>query len=470
MDKKQIILACILLCSAFLSIGMLTVGQGWGGDFASYIMQAESIARGDVNSYLSRTQHFITYPWGYPLLLSLPIFLFGKEFFVLKLLNTTIYILFLLCTHYLVRGRTNYKTAVILVSLLAFNPSVLVLHNEILSDIFFLFLSTLTIFLIDKIYFSKKATLKIKLRIILGLLIYSCFFTRTNGIILLPTLLVAQLASRQFKKDKFTITNNKMLIIELTPYLIFSTLNVFGHILFKKNLTNMDYFSFGNLTTFLNHMIYNAKLLSFFFGSLLVYSISFIFFLIGLKTIKTKDWHLLMFMILTISIYITWPDEQGLRLYFPIISYYLLFAIRGSYLIANKFISKRRLFNHLTIYWYFLIIIFLFYSVQLVVANLKNNRRQSGPYDQISAQMFDYINKNVKPNETVGSIRPRVVTLITGKRAVLTLEADKMMQVNYIIFHKENSRYYASTRRLVDQRFINNVFENQNFIIYKVNN
>ena len=81
MNKKALLmLALIVLVSGAISFFMLTRGQSWLDDFASYVMQAKSILNGSMVESVRRNGFTVSqssyppgpvaYPWGFPLLLT----------------------------------------------------------------------------------------------------------------------------------------------------------------------------------------------------------------------------------------------------------------------------------------------------------------------------------------------------------------------------------------------------------------
>src|SRR5512138_2302493 len=76
---QRALLIVVILASLFLGASNLTRGHEWGDDFASYIMQAESIWNGTMQQFAEHNSFTIfesssqigpvAYPWGYPLIL-----------------------------------------------------------------------------------------------------------------------------------------------------------------------------------------------------------------------------------------------------------------------------------------------------------------------------------------------------------------------------------------------------------------
>ena len=99
-----IVLVLVLLSYGLTAYFTLNSSQGWGDDFASYIMQARSIVDGTEKSFFEHNSLTIynssedigpvAYPWGYPLLLAPVYRIFGLDLFALKLTNIFFFLLF----------------------------------------------------------------------------------------------------------------------------------------------------------------------------------------------------------------------------------------------------------------------------------------------------------------------------------------------------------------------------------------
>src|SRR3990172_3544003 len=161
--QTSIILVLILLASALLGSSVLTRGHFWGDDFAAYIGKAQSFLHGEMDSFVVRNGFTVSqssreeghqmgpaaYPWGFPLIL-VPVYaLAGLSPLALKLPGLLAYLGFLLVIFFLTRRRFTLTESLLAVSLFAFNPELLRFLDNILSDIPFLFLSTMAILVAD---------------------------------------------------------------------------------------------------------------------------------------------------------------------------------------------------------------------------------------------------------------------------------------------------------------------------------
>src|SRR5512134_1211006 len=154
---RNTILAIMIVTSLMIGAATLRRGHDWGDDFAWYILQAKSIVDGTTDEFMEQsaftnyesTLHLgpLAYPWGYPLILAPVYALKGISPLALKLPGLFFYAGFLVCLFLLVKDRLTRIESLLLVSLFAFNPLLLGFLDQILSDIPFLFFSTLTLLL-----------------------------------------------------------------------------------------------------------------------------------------------------------------------------------------------------------------------------------------------------------------------------------------------------------------------------------
>src|ERR1041385_6393908 len=135
----------ILIISLSLGFASLTRGHDWGDDFASYIMQSQSIVHGNIAEFIQQNAFTIqnssiligpiTYPWGYPLLLTPFVAFNGIHPLLLKIPSLFFFVGFLICFYFLTKDRLTPIESLLLLALFAFNPTLLQFLNQILSDI-----------------------------------------------------------------------------------------------------------------------------------------------------------------------------------------------------------------------------------------------------------------------------------------------------------------------------------------------
>ncbi len=317
------LLVLILLLSALLSISSLTHGQVWGDDFAGYILQAQSLLHGSPQDFIQHNTFTIqnssyppgpvAYPWGYPAMLAPLLALFGLKLLPLKLLNTLVYLFFLYALFLLGRTRLPAGWALALTAIFAFNPALLFAHDQIISDLPFLFLSTLAVLFIEsRTWTSPRGAL------LTGIVIFLASSVRTNGVLLLIPLLVSQALDLRARS-----LSGRWLTLAL-PWLAFAALLVLQFILLPSGQDSyLSHLSMLNGQVLLSNLGYYFRLqaefvkgipLGVFFlvlmGALLLYDL-----LVALR----RNLAILSYIAATLVLLILWPENQGLRFIFPLL-------------------------------------------------------------------------------------------------------------------------------------------------------
>jgi hypothetical protein len=135
----------------------------------------------------------LAYPWGFPLALAPFYALFGLNLLALKWVNLVFYLLFLMTLWYGLRNRHTFLWRTILVCFFAFNPYMMGFLNNLLSDIPFLFLSTLMVLMIGRVTIQRMPIISTKWdHLLLGIGIALATFVRVNAVLLLGTLALTQ--------------------------------------------------------------------------------------------------------------------------------------------------------------------------------------------------------------------------------------------------------------------------------------
>ncbi|HEX6034717.1 MAG TPA: hypothetical protein VFY83_09800, partial [Anaerolineales bacterium] len=194
---RNALLPILILASLVLGASSLTRGHQWGDDFAWYIVQAKSILDGTTDEFMQQsaftngksTTHLgpLAYPWGYPLLL-VPVYAVkGISPLALKLPALFFYVGFLVCLYLLMKSRLTEIESLLVVSLFAFNPLLLQFLDQILSDIPFLFFSTLSLLLMT--WRGRRSALH---NVCIGAAVFFTTFLRVTGVLLLGCFLIVE--------------------------------------------------------------------------------------------------------------------------------------------------------------------------------------------------------------------------------------------------------------------------------------
>ena len=269
MKKLSILL---IFLSLLLAFSLLSNDHEWGDDWASYLMQAISITKGATHEFIQRntftmreSTHFIgpdAYPWGYPALLAPFTLVCGPlNILCLKSINLIFWALFLVVFYLLIARRLLPLEAALVLAVFAFSPLLLNFNNQLTSDIAFLCFSTLGLLLIV----GRNGIPPY----ILGLALFFAFFVRTNGILLVPTLFLAQAFDYLQARPRLLPDWKRILTNDLIPYYIFGLLTLLNLILFPAGEgSHFEHLSLISLSSLADNLSAYVALPAFFFSDL----------------------------------------------------------------------------------------------------------------------------------------------------------------------------------------------------------
>ncbi len=471
--NEALFLIGILLISALFSLSMLTRGHLWWDDFASYILQAQSLLRGAPSEFVAHNAFTIeqssyppgpiAYPWGFPMLLTPVLAVFGMKLLVLKGLNTIFFLLFLIVFYQLAKTRLASAWSLFLTAILAFNPVLLQAHDLILSDIPFLFFSTLTLLLIEK---NVKQTWSI------GLVVFVAFSLRTNGLLLLAPLAVAQVQQfhswAEVRKDWVKI---------VAPYIVFTvSAGLLALLLPGGQESYFSHFSMFTVERWLANAAYYLRLPAELFKGIWLGPVFFwlwaLSFFAGVIFNFKRNLPLLTYLVVSLGLFITWPETQGLRFLYPLVPIGALVAAEGWKAAAERFpvrgMSAARWAGFGSVG--LLILLSLTASAQIGMSNLRNGRDINGPFDPYSQEMFAFIREGTPPDSVVIFFRPRAMRLLGERDSFLSTECARLPLGDYLVLSKkaDDSLQIPENQIQGCGLSLTSVFENRRFIVFRL--
>ncbi|HKY55711.1 MAG TPA: glycosyltransferase family 39 protein [Anaerolineales bacterium] len=480
-ELRNPLLIIILLLSMVIGSSHLTRGHEWGDDFASYIMQAKSIVNGDMQEFVEHNSITIyqssaqigpvAYPWGYPLILTPVYAIRGVSPIGLKLPGLFFFAGFLICFYLLMRTRLPKTESLLLVSLFAFNPMLLDFLDHILSDIPFLFFSTLALFLM--INEKKRSTLNY---VFIGIVITFAFFIRTTGILLLASFVTVELLQLwKYRTDRQFTTNviRNIFIVCITfgfLWLIYALIFPGGS---ESYFDQLRGFKLETALRFINDYF---QLFSAFFGQsigwIVLYYVLFIFFLIGLWLRRREELAFIIFFLFWMLMLVIWPIWQGPRFIFPLFPIFIYLTFQGLKFFIHKLPKTDSQLGQGLFYGFWILItgIFLFNSSTSAAVNLRNNRAINGPFDPFSVQVYDYIKEKTPSDSVIIFFKPRAMRLMTDNDTIMSTECDRISLGDYIVLSRkvgENQQIAPEEINSCDLQ-LEEVLRNRRFIIYEI--
>ncbi len=508
--RPEILLLPVLVVSATLLVGGLRPDHDWGGDFAAYIMQAQSLAEGTVDGYIESSEHTlrgsarqigpVAYPWGFPLLLAPVYALFGIDMIALKAPVVASYLLFLVALWF---GFARYHSPgwrLVLVALFAVNPLLLGFTDHVLSDIPFLLLSTVCLLLMGRSVVDRRPILSpVGDRVVIGVAIALACAFRTVGLLLLPALVAAQLGGGwpslrprvpaggtegstdpSFSGGAIPPGRARHVLVAALPYAVcILVVSLTAAVLPSGGGSYSRFLEEPGLSWLVRNAAYYLVVpSSFFHGAgypVLVYGATLPLAIAGLIHRRRTDAHVLVFGLLTLATVVAWPERQGLRFVFPLLPFYVSFTITGLEAAVRHSPEVDVRFRRVVAATAVALVVLGFAATSAALAASSFAARRSsvsGPYLEPAQQMFAFVRQRIPPDAVVAFFKPRVLRLYTGRAGFMTDRPELLPAADFLCFYLGDDAYDQITAEQLEAARSSGrlvpVYRNAAFEIYRV--
>jgi len=461
-------LASIIFFSILIMGANLTRGHVWGDDFAGYINQAQSILeqRTDALLEINKTMNGKSvippgpdaYPWGYPLLISPVIAVYGVSPLAIKSINLLAWAFALLAMFWFAQRRIDWFSSLLILTLCAFSPLFIAMSDLIQSDLPFLAASYLFL------WKAEDFTKGYKNAILAGLFLFVAIFLRTHGILLI-TFLLPGVIKRSSRKQALS-----QLFVILT---LAGVLYVFQRLKFPSGessyLSHLEMFTMNNLW---QNGVYYFWAFSEFFGretiSKWIFGLFFVAFLFSQKKAFQSDLGTQVFFFLTLITFLIWPERQGARFLLPLIPIFLIRAVEG----AKIMIGTWKWLNKPLVSAIALLSIFYVYGgVVSGLRNLASEREFSGPFDPYSYAAFEAVREETATDDVIVFFKPRALYLFTRRASFAQDTCEGLEEGNFVLIHKkQGNNLQLKPDSILECPQVENtaVFSNKRFVLYKL--
>lgn len=493
---QRLALAGIIVMSGVLASCLFTTTHNWGDDFSQFLMQTKSIIDGNIPEFLTHNKFTIThsapgigpvaYPWGFPVLLA-PIYkLFGLNWFALKSLNILLFAGFLLTAFWLLKRRLAFLETILIVAVFAVHPILLSFLDSLLSDMPFLFFSTLSMLLIDRWLVADYASISIGRYIAIGATVFAAYEMRTNGTLFLPLIFICQCVEYYALRQKHqrTIYWKQHLTLGLAPYVTFFACAALFSRLFPSDEAYYASYLHLDVQYFIglirsNSPYYFLTLLPSFFSALpmfqIIYYLSLPFCAIGIIANVRKDYHFAIYSGFTLGLYLIFPGQQGMRYVFPLLLFWIYFVFQGMIACCSRLPQRYCApAGMILVYvvWFWMSAGFFASSMQLIKKNFHHQREIAGPFDAISAEMFAFVSERTEPTSIVGFYKPRLLRMLTNRDSLTIMNCEQMPRAQYFVVTKDRADEAQINPKLLPTCSttvrLEQLYENSRFTIYKV--
>ena len=477
--RKKIWFALGLIVGIAVLLGFFTLTRGhpWWDDFAGYLLQARSILTWRMGDFIRQSTFTIdnssyppgpvAYPWGFPLFLAPAYALFGLNPLALKLVGLFFYAVFLVSLFFLARRRFSDSQALLLTGVLGFLPVMIAANDLILSDIPFLAFSTLSLAMIDRLPSANKRT-----AILAGAAIFMAFFMRTNGILLLAPLLLSALSAAW---PDWAAGLKKT----IPAFLPFASLAILQMLIFPGG--QGSYFSHFNMLSiprladnFLYYLWLPAAVFDQIPAGAALYPLLMVFVLFSFFKNPRRDLSLHFYSLLTLALFIIWPERQGLRFIYPVLPFFIIAALDGMNQAVEHLQIEWRAGGHVLVWglWGLLLAAGLCLSALSAYNNVVDGRVINGPFDPYSYEMYTFLKEKTPTTAVIIFVKPRALRLFTERSSFMSDQCADLSKGDFVALNlkmDDSGQIPPDTIKDCGTGVnLNQVFQNKRFVVYKI--
>lgn len=204
MTKKALLISGLIAVLGGIHLATLRDGQEWGDDFSLYVAHARNLAEGRPyadTGYVYNSANPIlsprTYPPIFPLLLVPVYLLFGMNLLAMKVFVVLLFMALLGVLAFLYQKRLPLPYVLGCLALFALNPYVWQQKDRLLSETPFMLFAYLALVLSEKAQDETGRLRAVIWGLLTGTMAYLAFGTRTVGVVLVPSILVADWLRRR---------------------------------------------------------------------------------------------------------------------------------------------------------------------------------------------------------------------------------------------------------------------------------
>jgi hypothetical protein len=335
--------------------------------------------------------------------------------------------------------------------------------------------------------------------IIVGITISIAYLIRTNGILLLATLVLSQIISgfenylanqqstqyvnSESQSERKEPPNLKDILVKTLPYLTFiiSTFT-FELILPKGGAYHLSYLQNVSIESITRNLSYSFEVVSEFFSAAplpeLIFGASVPLAIAGAFKRYRLDYPYILYVIMTFCLYMIWPFHTDLRFLFPLLPFYFSFVISGLELFVNRSTKMENSIRKVVVILPVIIIILSFLNRDLKTFVNRISTRDEiryGPFTPISQEMFSFVKSNTEPESVIVFMKPRVMHFLTERKSIRVINDEDLYLGDYLIIYTRDeflTKYQVEepdVLRLTDEGVLSIEFENQDFIVYRIN-
>jgi hypothetical protein len=446
-------LAGLVVTTAALAVALHRNGHTMGDDFALYLRQARSVFDGDVGDVVADNRFSVlysngrfspyAYPWGWPLLLSPFVHLWGLDYDRLKLVEVAAFCAWLVLVHGIIRRRAGRVMALGVTAVVATAPMLLVHTDQLLSEYPAAAAVALFIWWWDRVRRHRLTGAGPRDLIILGALAAVAFNVRRETIVLvfaIAAIQVVELAGAVRRRRRLGRPVNMPWRAIVTPYLAFGTSAVLLQLLLPTMLFPDNGDHAGDLTEQLGLGSHPAL------GAFIV-GLAIVGMIVGCRRRPALDGPLAAITVLS-AIAVSTHFRMVGRYYFqilPWVVYFATIAVTAGIGWALRSSARQLVPRFAVLPLAYLLVVHAFVLPGDIADARDFNRggqQQLGPTSPEITPIFDAVSTFTRPDDVIAYFRARTMTLYTDRRAIQTSDLEHVRDFADFYAQLRGSSYY----------------------------
>jgi hypothetical protein len=457
-------LAGLVLIAGVIAVALHHNGHTLGDDFALYLRQARSIFDGNIGevvadnrfSVLYSTGQFspYAYPWGWPLLLSPFVHVWGLDYDRLKLVEVAAFCVWLVLVHGIIRRRAGRAMALGVTAIVATAPMLLTHTDQLLSEYPAAVAVAVAIWWWDRVRARHPLTAADPRElVVLGVLAAVAFNVRREAIVLVVAIAIIQVAELiGLVRRRRTSALNLQWRAVLTPHVAFVASAVLIQLLLPSMLFPDQDDHFGNIGARLGD--YSGSLTEQLgLGShpalgVFIIGLAVVGMIVGCRRRPGLDGPLTaitVLTVLTVSTHFRLVD----RYYFQVLPWMVYFgavAVAEAFGLALRSRGGARHATQLAVLPLVYLLVVHAFVLPGDIADARDfndgGRQQYGPTSPEFPPIFDAVARYTRPDDVIAYFRARTMTLYTDRRSIQTTDINRVLAVADFYAQLRGSGYY----------------------------
>ena len=442
-----IVLGAIVAVAAAVAVALHRSGHTQGDDFALYLRQARSLFDGDVAQVVADNRFTvinsggafspIAYPWGWPLLLSPFVHLWGYDYERLKLLEVAAFCVWLVLIHGIVRRRAGRLLALAVTAVVATAPALLAHTDQLLSEYPHAAVVAAFIWWVDRVKASHPLIAASgRQLVVLGVIAAAAYNVRREGVILVAVIVVVQVSELWLARRGGSPVPVPWRTVA-TPYAAFAGAVIGCQLLLPSMLMPDN----GDSPRYILERLGDyAGVLTQQLGigrhpaiGVLILLLAVAGMVIGCIRRPRLDVPLAALTVLSAATVSTHFRMVG-RYYFQVTPWVLYFAaaaiVAGAgYLLRGRDPRLPTLAAATPLLFLVAVhVVVLPGDVDAARDFDRTGRQQVGPTDPAITPIFDAVQQHTAPTDVIAYFRARTLTLYTDRRTIQTTNIDRVLQ------------------------------------------